>query len=84
MTLYPSVILQNCADLIFERYLITLQYHEVFYSRISESSVNLNLKLMRWRLLPQLDLEVLQKLKVLVLGSGTLGCNVARCLLVRR
>lgn len=50
-------------------------------ARISESSVNLNLKLMRWRLLPQLDLEVLQKLKVLVLGSGTLGCNVARCLL---
>eukprot|EP00116_Pleurobrachia_bachei_P008016 sb/3468278/ len=50
-------------------------------SRISESSVNLNLKLMRWRLLPELDLEVLQRLKVLVLGSGTLGCNVARCLL---
>ncbi|XP_063679935.1 ubiquitin-like modifier-activating enzyme ATG7 isoform X2 [Bolinopsis microptera] len=50
-------------------------------AKISESSVNLNLKLMRWRLLPELNLEVLQKLKVLVLGSGTLGCNVARCLL---
>lgn len=51
--------------------------------RISESSVNLNLKLMRWRLLPELDLEKLYKLKVLVLGSGTLGCNVGRCLMVK-
>jgi len=50
-------------------------------AKISESSVNLNLKLMRWRLLPELDLEKLYKLKCLVLGSGTLGCNVGRCLM---
>ncbi|XP_060572197.1 ubiquitin-like modifier-activating enzyme ATG7 isoform X2 [Ruditapes philippinarum] len=49
--------------------------------RLSESAVDLNLKLMRWRLLPNLDLETVAKTKCLLLGAGTLGCNVARCLL---
>ena len=40
----------------------------------------LNLKLMKWRLEPKLDLEMLFKLKVLILGSGTLGCNLGRAL----
>eukprot|EP00743_Colponemidia_sp_Colp-15_P005268 GILK01005667.1.p1 GENE.GILK01005667.1~~GILK01005667.1.p1 ORF type:complete len:681 (+),score=116.50 GILK01005667.1:36-2045(+) len=48
---------------------------------IAESAVDLNLKLMRWRLLPELDTERVAKTRCLLLGAGTLGCTVARCLL---
>ena len=48
---------------------------------LAESAVDLNLKLMRWRILPTLDLEKARNTKCLLLGAGTLGCNVARCLL---
>mmetsp|Transcript_12211 Transcript_12211/g.17902 ORF Transcript_12211/g.17902 Transcript_12211/m.17902 type:complete len:668 (+) Transcript_12211:144-2147(+) len=44
-------------------------------------AADLNLKLMKWRMIPSLDVEKLQATKVLLLGAGTLGCNVARTLL---
>eukprot|EP00912_Choanoflagellata_sp_UC4_P001090 UC4_evm6s670 len=49
--------------------------------KLAETSVDLNLKLMKWRLVPSLDLEVVSKCKCLLLGAGTLGCNVARALI---
>lgn len=43
--------------------------------------MELNLRLIRWRLVPGLQLELYSNLKCLILGSGTLGCNIARSLL---
>eukprot|EP00397_Hematodinium_sp_SG-2012_P013395 GEMP01013600.1.p1 GENE.GEMP01013600.1~~GEMP01013600.1.p1 ORF type:complete len:628 (+),score=100.93 GEMP01013600.1:6-1889(+) len=48
--------------------------------KIAADCVALNIKLMKWRLMPDLMPEKMTKLKFLLLGSGTLGCNVARCL----
>ncbi|PIC34208.1 hypothetical protein B9Z55_013931 [Caenorhabditis nigoni] len=43
-----------------------------------EEAVNLNLSLIKWRLNPDLKLERYSTLKVLILGAGTIGCNLAR------
>ncbi|CAG9830848.1 unnamed protein product [Diabrotica balteata] len=50
-------------------------------SVIAETSVDLNLKLMKWNLLPTVDLDKLKNTKCLLLGAGTLGCSVARTLI---
>lgn len=50
-------------------------------SRLADQSVDLNLKLMKWRISPNLNLEKIKDTKCLLLGAGTLGSYVARNLL---
>jgi ubiquitin-like modifier-activating enzyme ATG7 len=50
--------------------------------RLADQAVDLNLKLMRWRIMPSLDLETISSTKCLLLGAGTLGCYVSRALMV--
>ena len=47
----------------------------------AEQATDLNLKLMRWRLFPALDVERLSATRCMLIGAGTLGCAVARTLL---
>ncbi|KAL9184909.1 hypothetical protein ACHAXT_002686 [Thalassiosira profunda] len=50
-------------------------------AHLSRQANDLNLRLMKWRALPSLDVEKLGQMKVAILGAGTLGCGVARTLL---
>ena len=48
---------------------------------LSAQAVDLNIKLMRWRQLETLDLNLLHNVRVLLVGAGTLGCQLARNLI---
>ena len=50
-------------------------------SKLADQSVDLNLKLMKWRISPNLDLEKIKSTKCLLLGAGTLGSYVSRNLM---
>ena len=48
---------------------------------IAENAVDLNINLMKWRMCPYLNTEIIRTQKYLLVGAGTLGCHVSRALL---
>ena len=60
----------------------TLQIAYFSATRLADQSVDLNLKLMKWRISPNLNLEKVKRTRCLLLGAGTLGSYVARNLMV--
>ncbi|KAJ9614086.1 Autophagy protein 7 [Cladophialophora chaetospira] len=50
-------------------------------TKLADTSVDLNLKLMKWRISPNLNLEKIKETKCLLLGAGTLGSYVSRNLM---
>ncbi|EED23604.1 autophagy ubiquitin-activating enzyme ApgG, putative [Talaromyces stipitatus ATCC 10500] len=49
--------------------------------RLADQAVDLNLKLIKWRISPGLDLDKVKATSCLLLGAGTLGSYVARNLM---
>ncbi|KAK0660398.1 Ubiquitin-like modifier-activating enzyme atg7 [Lasiodiplodia hormozganensis] len=50
-------------------------------TRLADQAVDLNLKLIKWRIAPGIDLDVVKNTKCLLLGAGTLGSYVSRNLM---
>lgn len=50
-------------------------------TRLADQAVDLNLKLIKWRIAPSIDLDTVKNTSCLLLGAGTLGSYVARNLM---
>ncbi|WPH05060.1 Hypothetical protein R9X50_00795900 [Acrodontium crateriforme] len=50
-------------------------------SKLADQAVDLNLKLIKWRISPSINLESIKHTSCLLLGAGTLGSYVARGLM---
>lgn len=50
-------------------------------TRLADQAVDLNLKLIKWRIAPSIDLDIIKETRCLLLGAGTLGSYVARNLM---
>ena len=49
--------------------------------KLADQAVDLNLKLIKWRIAPTIDLDIIKNSKCLLLGAGTLGTYVSRTLM---
>ncbi|KAL2802283.1 hypothetical protein BJX63DRAFT_426177 [Aspergillus granulosus] len=70
---------RNLAGKLAGRFVDLTEYLDP--KRLADQSVDLNLKLMKWRISPNLELEKIKGTKCLLLGAGTLGSYVARNLM---
>jgi ubiquitin-like modifier-activating enzyme ATG7 len=61
-------------------HIVNMKQH-IDAKQIAMDSIKLNLDLMKWRVLPDLDLTNIMDKKVALFGMGTLGCAAARQLL---
>lgn len=50
-------------------------------TRLADQAVDLNLKLIKWRISPSLDLDTIKHTSCLLIGAGTLGSYVSRNLM---
>lgn len=50
-------------------------------TKLADQAVDLNLKLIKWRISPSIDLETIKHTSCLLLGAGTLGSYIARNLM---
>ncbi|KIW05636.1 E1-like protein-activating enzyme Gsa7p/Apg7p [Verruconis gallopava] len=50
-------------------------------TRLADQAVDLNLKLIKWRIAPNINLDVVKDVSCLLLGAGTLGSYVSRNLM---
>lgn len=51
-------------------------YYILFSFRLAKNSVNLNLTLMKWRLLPTIDLDIFASKKCLLMGAEHLAVQL--------
>ncbi|QQK43855.1 Molybdenum cofactor biosynthesis, MoeB [Penicillium digitatum] len=70
---------RNSTGKLAGRVVILTEYMDP--KRLADQSVDLNLKLIKWRISPTLDLEKIKHTTCLLLGAGTLGSYVSRNLL---
>ncbi|KAI9368201.1 hypothetical protein BJX61DRAFT_537441 [Aspergillus egyptiacus] len=70
---------RNLAGKLAGRFVDLTEYLDP--KRLADQSVDLNNKLMKWRISPNLDLDRIKNTKCLLLGAGTLGGYVARNLM---
>lgn len=81
LTSMPKVTGWERNDLFKLTYRVTDLAQYMDPTNLADQAVDLNLKLMKWRIAPDLDLDKIKETKCLLLGAGTLGTYVSRLLM---